>query len=1557
MLVAAMAPTMFSQSVIGARPPLSRAAASQQNVRPTCFVENLGQAPKDVLWQAEGAGFEASFSLDSFVLRLFGASPESGHANAIAAGGAAAPPRVSVSGRVSVTEQRISLAGASPQARMEPLDPLPGKLSFFRGNNPKRWATGLATYTRLRYQNVYPGIDLLFYTNQGALEYDFVVSPGADPGAIRLRVEDGHPVRISEDGVLQVGEGAEAVLHRPLLYQNAGSGKQVVSGKFVSLADHTVGFQFSRYDASRALVIDPALSLLYSTYLGGPHDDESTSIAVDAQGNSYILGWAGSTDYPVSANAYQPERALSNAGVLIDNMVVTKMSPSGIPLYSTFLGGSTGETSGGIVVDAAGNAYLTGTTKSLDYPVTSGAYEGTYPSGAANSAVVSELGPDGSSLLYSTFFGGSGGSTSAQAVAIALHLGNLYFVGSAGPGLPTTAGAYLAQINSGQAAFVAALNPAATGAAQLVASTYYGAANPAANSVSTGNGGYSLVLDSSGNPWIAGQTYTNNLPTTANALQPTLPALSTSCQTSGANLNSAAFVAHLSSNLESLLYGSYLSGKTTGAQVNAACSEYAHAVALDASGNVYVAGATASAAFPTTASAIQRSYPGSNNYVGFVSKLSPDGTQMLWSSYLGGNGGYTFPAWLGLDGQGNPWVGGLTQGGTDFPISAVTYQSTQNGTFNGFLTEFSPDGTQTPYSTYIGGSLGDNVLAFGFDAQNNVYVTGNATSRNFPVTPNAFQPQFANGDPVYDGGDIFFLILGTGAIGTVSPTTGGNTGDVTVTIGGAGFSAGSSCALVMGGTTIQASTVAVTSGGTSMTCSFALNGAATGSYQLQITNPGAAPFTASQPFEVTSGGAPTVWANMVGRSQIRTGVPSTFFVSAGNSGNSDAVFTILWLMLDPDLTYTLPNGVQSANGTVSVDFQAADAVTDATTGFQYVGFLIPLLKAGDVVSFPVQITAAANQSVLTLAAYTQPPWFQSRAAALAELSAYGSGNPAQIPGVCRPVQDGAAAVEDCAGMWINEITSAAANADIQDSPISGNGNPANNPSTLQTYIANLVTGLEGSLGVPSANPVNLPVLPTSGIPFIATESAGLYLASIGYGLYTPPPNSSALPAVRQPRLQSLFCNGTIFGFWINTDSTCAGSVLTREWEQQYTGTNILGQACSGTYYAQTSTFFGGCDPWPVPHPQPNLCYSVSPSAAHLRRPMPHDGESCSSSGGSIDPNDKGGPVGDGSSSHYIRGSVPLTYNVAFENEATASLPAAQVVITDQLDPAKVDLTTLTLGSLAFGTNIVTPPANTNNFSTTFNINSSLSVRMQGSLNSGTGLLKWTFTSIDPTTGLPPSDPTVGFLPPDTDGVKGQGAVQFTVMPKSSDTTSTQIANQASVVFDANAPILTPTWLNTIDNTPPTSAVGTLPAEETTVTFPVSWAGSDIGSGISTYSISVSDNSGPFTVWLNQATATTSNYPGQPGHTYAFYSIAKDGAGNFQAGKTVADSTTTVSTQASSTCDFSHNGATNVSDVQVIVNEALGTTPASDDLNGDGRVNVVDIQIEINAALGLGCIAN
>jgi hypothetical protein len=343
---------------------------------------------------------------------------------------------------------------------------------------------------------------------------------------------------------------------------------------------------------------------------------------------------------------------------------------------------------------------------------------------------------------------------------------------------------------------------------------------------------------------------------------------------------------------------------------------------------------------------------------------------------------------------------------------------------------------------------------------------------------------------------------------------------------------------------------------------------------------------------------------------------------------------------------------------------------------------------------------------------------------------------------------------------------------------------------------------------------------------------------------------------------------------------------------------------------------------------------------------------------SIDPNDKTGPDGDGSSSRYVRPISPFAYTVSFENQATATAPASQVVITDILDPTKLNLATLTLGNISFGSNVITAPAGANNFTTLFPINSSLSVRIQGSLNSGTNTVKWTFTSIDPSTGLPPSDPTAGFLPPDADGVEGQGGVTFTVMPASGLTTGATITNQAAVVFDANSPIDTPAWLNTIDVTLPLSSVTALPSTESSPTFTVSWSGSDAGSGIATYSIYDSDNGGTYTPWQAGVTATSASFTGQVGHTYGFYSIATDGAGNVQAAKTQADTTTTVTGNSSTggACDVDRLGSVTVTDVQQEINEALGIAVAANDLNGDRVVNVVDIQIVIDAALNLGCTA-
>ena len=223
-------------------------------------------------------------------------------------------------------------------------------------------------------------------------------------------------------------------------------------------------------------------------------------------------------------------------------------------------------------------------------------------------------------------------------------------------------------------------------------------------------------------------------------------------------------------------------------------------------------------------------------------------------------------------------------------------------------------------------------------------------------------------------------------------------------------------------------------------------------------------------------------------------------------------------------------------------------------------------------------------------------------------------------------------------------------------------------------------------------------------------------------------------------------------------------------------------------------------------------------------------------GQSYDPNYKTGPAGDASANRYVGGGVPVRYDVGFENQATAALPAQQVVVTDQLDGSKVDLSTFAPLAVAFGSQFIPLSSNSPAVDMVVSLSTTLSVRIQGGVNPATGLVKFTFTSIDPTTYAPPTDPTVGFLPPDTDGVVGQGSVLFTVMPKAGLTTGNTFTNQATVVFDANAPIATPVWTNTLDVTPPVSHVQALPSQESQASFTVNWSGSDVGAGISHYAI-------------------------------------------------------------------------------------------------------------------------
>ncbi|MGA2261459.1 MAG: hypothetical protein ABSH28_08485 [Acidobacteriota bacterium] len=285
-----------------------------------------------------------------------------------------------------------------------------------------------------------------------------------------------------------------------------------------------------------------------------------------------------------------------------------------------------------------------------------------------------------------------------------------------------------------------------------------------------------------------------------------------------------------------------------------------------------------------------------------------------------------------------------------------------------------------------------------------------------------------------------------------------------------------------------------------------------------------------------------------------------------------------------------------------------------------------------------------------------------------------------------------------------------------------------------------------------------------------------------------------------------------------------------------------------------------------------------------------------------DPNDKAGSLGVGLP-QYIAGAAPLRYAIRFSNELDATAPAAKVSITDQLDVTNEDLTTFNLGPIGFGSQLTTPTLGPGAFSTIFDMRptTNLLVQVDAHLDQSSGLVTWNLQSLDPITGNPPADPAAGFLPPG-----GEGSVFFTVMPKQGLATGTQIQNQATVVFDVNAPINTPVWVNTLDNARPSSHVIALPATETTTSFTVQWTGTDVGAGTQGFTIYVSDSGGPFSAFQTNTAATSATFTGEVEHSYAFYSIATDLVGNVEGPKSNAEATTTVTLTPACATDVSRS---------------------------------------------------
>jgi hypothetical protein len=713
----------FSQTTV--KTSVSGGAKSAENYGklPLAFEANHGQADPSVKFLSRGSGYSLFLTDSEAVLALGTADCK---ANADGHG--------SLPGRCVTTQDsvRMRLDGAQDSniAKATGEAELLGKVNYFIGNDPAQWRTGLPTYARVRLSRVYSGIDLVYYGRQGQLEYDFVVAPGANAAAIRLSFAGEKNLRIAANGdlVLQ-GEHGSATFHRPVVYQEKDGRRQPVAGSFQLAANNSVGFSLGNYDHKRALIIDPIL--VYSTYLGGSGNvstfgDQGNAIAVDAAGEAYVVGTAHSVDFPVTAGAYQSTNKPANSQRY--TVFATKMNAAGTALlFSTYLGGSYADLGFGIALDSSGNAYITGTTYSSDFPVTCGAFQTVFPGTTSNAptAFVAKLNQSGTGLVYSTFLGGSGNKSTSfirgdTAQAIAVKGGNAYVTGyTSSADFPVTAGVFQDTFNGTvnySNAFVTELNGNGT---HLVYSTYLGGQG----SNGPGDVGNAIALDAGGDAFVAGITTSPDFPVTSGSAEPVA---------SFGGL-SIGFVTKLNSTGTAQVYSTFLGGSQGGS---------VQAIVVDGSGNAYVAGNTNSPDFPTTSPVLEPATSWAGGDTGFVTKINQDGSAWIYSTYLEGLGTSVFG--LAVDSSGAAYVTGsapATNTGTfgNFMTTPDALATPSSTTKSAFVVKLDPSATVLNYATLFGGSSTDGGIALALDASGNAYVTGFAESTDFPVTSGAYQ--------------------------------------------------------------------------------------------------------------------------------------------------------------------------------------------------------------------------------------------------------------------------------------------------------------------------------------------------------------------------------------------------------------------------------------------------------------------------------------------------------------------------------------------------------------------------------------------------------------------------------------------------------------------------------------------------------------------------------------------------------------------------------------------------------------------------------------------------
>ncbi len=714
---------------------------------PLSFEPNLGQANSDAKFLARGDGYSLFLNSDQAVLGLKGHSKKSAN---------------SATSTNSLGVLRMKLEGSNPAPNFSAQDELPGKSNYFIGTQ-ENWHANVPTYGKVTEKNVYAGIDLVYYGSQRKLEYDFNVAPGADPKAIQISFEGARKLKVDAAGNLVLSlAGGDVKFEKPFAYQMKGDQKEPVAARF-HLGDrkYRVYFAIGDYDTKRPLVIDPILS--YSTYLGGSDIDSANAIAVAPDNTAFVAGGTFSTNFPV-AHALQP-----NDGGGLDfpqDAFVTKISADGSTLlYSTYLGGENQDTANGIAVDAAGEAYVVGTTLSPHFPVTPGQSFDTLCGGdgkcgasfnsqglIVSNGFLAKINAAGSGILYSGFIG-TFENVTANAVAVdgnenAYVTGQVEPNGFASNGIGTplslniqpSPGGAVSNGDGTSTIFITSGIALPINSEVVISGVGGTAADP--NPPSAFDGVFIVVSSAPGSFVIdtAGGAASGNGTVVVNPAPP-FPISSNAFQKQHGGGNTDAYVVKVAATGTAFLYSTYLGGEN---------EDSGNGIAVDKNNHAYVTGLTFSNGFPTTGSAFQGTNGGNGD--AFFSEVDTLGGGLSYSTFLGGAQLDQGNA-ITIDSIGDAFIAGrsgstgLGTAGTFQPDCTLDGQGQCEG--DAFVAEINPNvsgaGSEI-FFTYLGGSLADSATGIALDTLGNIYVTGATVSQDFPIAAAAFQATYGGGN-------------------------------------------------------------------------------------------------------------------------------------------------------------------------------------------------------------------------------------------------------------------------------------------------------------------------------------------------------------------------------------------------------------------------------------------------------------------------------------------------------------------------------------------------------------------------------------------------------------------------------------------------------------------------------------------------------------------------------------------------------------------------------------------------------------------------------------------